>query len=713
MRKRELGVFILAVLLPAVLSGAIFTVTNTNDSGSGSLRQAILSANATPGADTINLNIGSGPQTIAPLSALPTIADPVTIDGRTQPGFTGTPLIELSGASAGLGANGLHITAGSGIVRHIVINRFQPLFLGGGGNGIVLETGGGNLVSGCFIGTDASGSVAAGNGANGILISRSLSNLIAGADIDAGNVISGNATGVRIEGIGSNGNRIGGNRIGTDLTGTQDVGNSGDGVVILAGIGNRIAFASPLGGIQLISGNNRSGVVIGGTATRTVVEGNIIGTDINRVADLGNSFNGVEVSGVSENEISGNLISGNDLNGVALLSGATGNRVVANIIGLTGSATSRLGNSANGVIVSAANDNTIGGTTIAARNIISGNGTNGVRLRSGAAGNVVRGNYIGTDFDGTADLGNADDGVEINDGAVNNTVGGATPAERNVISGNDGAGVLITDPTVTGNIVRGNFIGTNATGTAAVPNSRHGVWITNSASNNSIGGTMTGAGNVIAFNLGDGIFVESGVGNAILGNSIFSNAGLGIDLAPDGVTPNDTGDGDTGPNNLQNFPVLTQATSLAGVTEVQGSLNSAANTAFTLQFFFSSACDPSGHGEGQTFLGSTPVTTDGAGNASFTASLPAATGGFVTGTATDPGNNTSEFSQCFPVVAQPTPTPTPTTTPTPTATAIGPTPTATPVPGIPSTIPTLSPRILALLAIALAGIGFFLLRKNL
>jgi len=169
------------------------------------------------------------------------------------------------------------------------------------------------------------------------------------------------------------------------------------------------------------------------------------------------------------------------------------------------------------------------------------------------------------------------------------------------------------------------------------------------------------------------------------------------------VTPNDPGDGDTGPNNLQNFPVLTQATSPAGMTEVQGSLNSSGSTAFTLQFFSSPACDPSGHGEGQTFLGSTPVTTDGTGNASFTASLAPA-GGFVTATATDPGNNTSEFSQCFPLVGQPTPTPT--------ATAIGPTPTATPVPGIPSNVPTLSPRILALLAVALAGIGFFLLIKN-
>jgi len=302
---------------------------------------------------------------------------------------------------------------------------------------------------------------------------------------------------------------------------------------------------------------------------------------------LGNSFNGVEVSGASDNEISGNIISGNDLNGVSLLSGATRNRVISNVIGLNGSGTSRLGNTAKGVIASAANGNTIGGATAAARNIISGNGTHGVRLRSGATGNVVQGNYIGTNAAGTAALGNVEEGIEINDGSSNNT----------------------------------------------------------------IGGMASGAANLIAFNSGDGTFIESGVANAILSNSIFSNAGLGIDLAPDGVTPNDPGDGDTGPNNLQNFPVLTQASSPGGTTSVQGSLNSTANTSFSLQFFSSPVCDPSGHGEGQTFLGSTPVTTDGAGNASFAASLPATAGSFVTATATDPAGNSSEFSACVPLSA--------------------------------------------------------------
>ena len=116
------------------------------------------------------------------------------------------------------------------------------------------------------------------------------------------------------------------------------------------------------------------------------------------------------------------------------------------------------------------------------------------------------------------------------------------------------------------------------------------------------------------------------------------------------MTPNDAGDGDAGANNLQNFPVLTSATS--GSTTIEGTLNSASNTQFRLEFFANTACDPSGFGEGETFLGSTDVTTDGSGNASFTVTFPATVpvGQFITSTATDPDNNTSEFSQCIDVV---------------------------------------------------------------
>ena len=178
---------------------------------------------------------------------------------------------------------------------------------------------------------------------------------------------------------------------------------------------------------------------------------------------------------------------------------------------------------------------------------------------------------------------------------------------------------------------------------------------------NTIGGTALGAGNTIAFNSDRGVKANAGTGNAILGNSIFSNTGLGIDLGGDGVTPNDAADADTGANNLQNFPVLTSAVS--GSTIIQGTLNStASSTQFRLEFFSNTSCDPSGNGEGETFLGFTDVTTDGSGNVSFAVTFTAtvSTSQFITATATDSNNNTSEFSQCISVAGSSTTRLTPT-----------------------------------------------------
>ncbi len=198
-------------------------------------------------------------------------------------------------------------------------------------------------------------------------------------------------------------------------------------------------------------------------------------------------------------------------------------------------------------------------------------------------------------------------------------------------------------------MVQGNFIGTDVNGTAALGNSSAGVYVFG-ASNNTIGGILSGEPDTIAFNGAGGVVVNGGTGNGILSNSIFANIGLGIDLGDDGVTLNDTGDGDSGSNNLQNFPVLTSLTIASGNTTIDGSLNSAANTAFRVEFFASETADPSGNGEGQTFLGSKDVTTDGSGNAAFTAVLPVlspAGQAVITATATDPNNNTSEFSPVF------------------------------------------------------------------
>jgi uncharacterized repeat protein (TIGR01451 family) len=371
-----------------------FTVTNTNDSGAGSLRQAILDANANVGTDTINFNIpGTSPHTIIPTSPLPAITESVTINGTSQPDFSGTPVIEINGINAGA-VDGLTINAGNSVVRGLVINRFN-------GYGIVI-TGNNNFIEGNFIGTSATGTFA-------------------------------------------------------------------------------------------------------------------------------------------------------------------------------------LSNALDGVFINGGSNNTTGGTTVAARNLLSGN-RNGIQI--------------------------------------------------------SGAG--------SANLVRGNFIGTNVTGTVAIGNSLNGILI-NGSSNNAVGAVGSASSNIIAFNGSAGVAVTSGTGNLILSNSIFLNGGLGIDLGAIGVTPNDAGDPDTGANNLQNFPVITSASNAGVSTAVEGTLNSTPNTSFRLEFFSNQVSNPSGFGEGQNLIGAINVTTDATGNASFsqTFQVTVAPGQAITATATRNSApfDTSEFSR--------------------------------------------------------------------
>jgi hypothetical protein len=277
--------------------------------------------------------------------------------------------------------------------------------------------------------------------------------------------------------------------------------------------------------------------------------------------------------------------------------------------------------------------------------------------RSARAAMSSRATFIGTDSSGFESLPNLI-GVEVTS-SPNNLIGGTTPAARNVISANSSSGVHLFSSGAIGNAVRGNLIGTDKTGTGSLGNGQAGVLIDATASNNTIGGTEAGAGNRIG-NSARNVVIDSGTGNAVLSNSIFSNSSaLGIDLSPGGVTPNDAGDADEGANNLQNFPVLESAISSGANTVVQGALNSTANTNFTVQFFANSACHSSGNGEGQIFLGSTNVTTDANGDAPINTTLLSATAArqVVTATATALDANssprdTSEFSACAAVIVQ-------------------------------------------------------------
>src|SRR4030095_985484 len=222
---------------------------------------------------------------------------------------------------------------------------------------------------------------------------------------------------------------------------------------------------------------------------------------------------------------------------------------------------------------------------------------------------------------------------------------------RNVISGNklDAIEIGTTDafnyPTNTK--IQGNFIGTDISGASALANTGAGVRL-------GASGTFVGPGNVIAFNGKQGVLVEDKQAE-ISSNSIFSNTLLGIDLRGDGVTPNDAGDADTGPNNLQNFPFIGSVTQSNDVALISGNLVSTPNTSFQIELFSNPSCDPSGNGEGHKFINSTTASTDSSGNSSFftAAHLSDLSGPFITATATDPNGNTSEFSACVQLASSP------------------------------------------------------------
>ena len=637
----------------ATTAFATLTVTNTNDNGAGSLRAAITASNASVGTlDTIDFALGAGTPTINLLSGLPTITDPVIINGNTG----GSTRVELNGAGAAGVVSGLTITAGNSTIAGLVINRF-------GNHGIHILTNGGNTIKNCYLGTDANGTAVRGNTFDGVAIEGPPNNTIGGTTAAERNVISGNNRhGVFILVATATGNKVTGNYIGTDATGTADLGNTLDGVVIQDVSSNTIG-GTTAGERNVISGNDRYGVhVLGATPTGNKVIGNFIGTDANGTADLGNALEGVYIESVN-NTVGGttagerNVISGNDRNGVVFIgTAASGNKVSGNYIGTDVNGTADLGNTFDGAQSVGAPNNVFGGTTAGERNVISGNNRYGVVIFSPeATGNKVIGNYIGTDANGTADLGNGLDGVSLQ--SANNTVGGMTAGERNVISGNDRIGVVFFGTAATGNKVIGNYIGTDANGTADLGNTLDGVFFSASP-NNTLGGTTAAERNLISGNDSDGVVVTAAAtGNAILGNSIFNNSGLGIDLGNNGVTANDALDGDTGENNLQNFPVLTCATSVGGSTTIGGTLNSLPTAEFRIEFFVNDACDASGNGEGRIFLGFQNVMTDASGNATINATFASviAPGRFITATAsllngTKAPVETSEFSACRVVV---------------------------------------------------------------
>jgi uncharacterized repeat protein (TIGR01451 family) len=571
--------------------GTTFTVDSTGDTadasvdgvcadlaGNCTLRAAIAESEASAGfKDTV---VFTGPLSIALESDLPTITDPVDIDGTTQPGCVGSPVVEVQGTGTPHNHNGLVLNAGDSTVCGLVLNR---LF-----NAIQVNSSD-NRIEGNFIGTDVAGAAALANESVGISVLSGARNHV------VRNVISGNrgyglAT---FSGENDGENDIQANHFGTNATGTAALPNGGLDLSIDSDndtIGGTVAAAR-----NVIAGN----VLIGQPSTGAVVQGNYFGTDETGGSAL------VPRGSVS---IQGTHVRIGGSEGVTPGGPCTG---ACNVF-------------ANGLILSAPN---------------------------GEAGNhVVQGNFLGTDVSGSVALGTSD-GIEIADSS-DNLIGGTEPAERNLISGNALDGVLIANTSFRNRIV-GNLIGTDASGTGPLPNGE-GILCCGSG----FGDDNTIERNVIAFNRGEGVVIVGGpsfetVGNAILGNSIFANGDIGIDLGSgccgNGPTQNDAGDGDAGPNGLQNFPVIARVTVDGGETTIEGTLNSVPDSTYHVELFRNSACDSSHFGEGETLLGSTTVATGPDGDASFAVTYPVALGPteVVTSTATDTRNNTSEFSECL------------------------------------------------------------------
>lgn len=674
------------------------------------LREALDLASTTTALDRINFNL-PGSHTIQPTSSLG-FSEPVILDGFSDPdparveldgslagaGATGL-FVDAGSTVRGLVINrfdqfGMWITGNANVIQgnRIGTNAAGTADLGNGGFGLYVEgdnnriggttlgqgnlisgndldgvrilvSGTGNVLLGNRIGTDAAGTSDLGNSFQGITMFGSSGNRIGGqTGITTGgpctgacNLVSGNNGGIDLLGAASANNIVRGNYVGTNLAGTAAIPNSFEGINIdgssntVGGTGRRAR--------NLISGNLQTGVRISGVdATGNSVLGNYIGTTRSGSAALPNGSAGVVIlDQATLNTIGGtvagarNVISGNTAQGVAIAQAGTANNIVAgNYIGLDATGQAALGNGGDGIEISLAGSNTIGGTSPAARNVISGNGEAGVDLLS--AGSTVQGNFIGTNAAGTADRGNGEDGVFVSN-VPNSTIGGSAFGAGNLISGNQDSGVEVSGSSATGNVVQGNRIGSDFAGVADLGNGGDGVAV-NGGSGNHIGGTLAGSGNVISGNGDDGVAILGGnlaTANRIRGNRIFSNDGQGIDLGVPGVDANDIDDGDGGANNLQNFPVLSWAAG-GEETDVEGMLDSDDNQNFGLEFFASPECDPSGHGEGRSFLATLGHQLAPAGSDDFAVddlSVASPVGGFMSATATDPNGSTSEFAECI------------------------------------------------------------------
>ncbi len=382
-------------------------------------------------------------------------------------------------------------------------------------SGIVVWTAR-NSIKGNKVGVNAAGTAAIGNGVGGVYVTGG-NNTIGGNAAGEGNVISGNT----LEGIffiaGSAGSVAKGNYIGTNATGTAAIANAAHGITIHDV--NITIGGSAAGDGNLISGNAQFGIYSNPDAANALVKGNIIGTNSSGTAAIGNGVGGIRLNGLNST-VGGttaaerNLISGNIGEGLAL--GYDGDTAIGNYIGTDITGTAAIPNTSTGIAIYGSG-HVVGGNTVTARNVVSGNGSHGIRVYNVGTANIIKGNYIGIDATGSTSVANTGAGVYIESGS--NVIGGSTVGMGNVISGNSQEGIRIASGT--GNVVKGNYIGTDATGTVARANILGGI---NTESNsNAIGGSTAGDRNVISGNGGRAVVLTGG-SNTFMGNYVGLNA---------------------------------------------------------------------------------------------------------------------------------------------------------------------------------------------
>jgi len=500
----------------------------------------------------------------------------------------------------------------------------------------------GNVVQGNYIGLDAAGALAVTNAGAGVQISEGAqSNLVGGPLPAMRNVISGNELqGVLVAGTNTTGNLVQGNRIGLNAAGTAAVPNGACGIDLAGGASGNLVGGTMAGARNAIAGNGAQGVLLQDPGTSSnVVQGNFIGVANTGLSAISNRWSGVEISGGPQGNLiggagAGNLISGNGNYGVVLAGlGSLGNTVAGNWIGVNVTGNAAVPNAYAGVgLFGGAQANVVGGALPGLGNVISGNASQGIAIGdSGTSGNLIQDNLIGLDVTGSSAVPNQGwAGIDIFTSASGNVIGGGIGA-RNTISGNSGRGISLSG-NASGHIIQGNTIGLDATSAAAVPNGGAGVILFGGALSNQLGGVTVAAGNFIADNLSDGVqmYDAATAQNAVRGNSVFGNAGLGIAL-------------NTGANNSAAAPMLRQAILTTSLT-VTGNLASLPSTTFHLDFYRSPP--PLGGAAGKTYLGTRDVATGAGGTANFSVVLGAIVpiGHIITATATDPVGNTSPFS---------------------------------------------------------------------